>query len=234
MKSYRQILKALKEAKGLGYTKTHRKGPTGIGKTIEDLLGIPENNIPGPDGVRLELKSERKNARSMVTLFTKSPLPPKINTYLVKRFGYVTSLSKGRKILHTTVNGLAYNTIKGKRGFKAGIGRDKIELFYNLKPVCYWDRKTLQHSFETKLPRLLYVKALSQGRGAKEQFWFNEAWLLSGFSFINFVKLLKQGKILIDVRIGQYPNGEGHDHGTGFRVFPSALDLCFSNRKKVL
>ena len=48
MKSYGQILKALKEAKKLGYTKTHRKGPTGIGKTIEDLLGIPENNIPGP------------------------------------------------------------------------------------------------------------------------------------------------------------------------------------------
>lgn len=27
-----------------GWIKTHRSGPTGIGKTLEDLLGIPENN----------------------------------------------------------------------------------------------------------------------------------------------------------------------------------------------
>lgn len=29
----------------MGWIPTHRAGPTGIGKTLEDLLGIPENNI---------------------------------------------------------------------------------------------------------------------------------------------------------------------------------------------
>jgi len=28
-----------------GWIPTHRPGPTGIGKTLEDLLGITENNI---------------------------------------------------------------------------------------------------------------------------------------------------------------------------------------------
>lgn len=32
----------------MGWIKTHRSGPTGIGKTLEDLLGIIENNIDGP------------------------------------------------------------------------------------------------------------------------------------------------------------------------------------------
>jgi len=32
----------------MGFIKTHRTGYTGIGKTLEDLLGIIENNISGP------------------------------------------------------------------------------------------------------------------------------------------------------------------------------------------
>jgi len=80
----------------------------------------------------------------------------------------------------------------------------------------------------------LYVKADCRGRGANEEFWFNEAWLLTGFDFENFVKLLKEGHILVDIRIGQYQDGRPHDHGTGFRVSPDRLDLCFSHREQVI
>ena len=41
----------------MGWIRTHRSGPTGIGKTLGDLLGIPENNIDGPDSGDYELKS---------------------------------------------------------------------------------------------------------------------------------------------------------------------------------
>jgi len=81
---------------------------------------------------------------------------------------------------------------------------------------------------------LLYVKADSRGTGVEEEFWYNEAWLLKGFDFENFVKLLKEGTILVDIRIGQYPNGRVHDHGTAFRVLPTKLDLCFLFRKRIL
>ncbi len=69
---------------------------------------------------------------------------------------------------------------------------------------------------------------------SNEEFWFNEAWLLSGFDFKGFVKLLKEGTILVDIRIGQYKDGRTHDHGTGFRVFPAKLDLCFSYRQRII
>jgi hypothetical protein len=72
---------------------------------------------------------------------------------------------------------------------------------------------------------------------SNEEFWFNEAWLLSGFDFDNFSQLLKEGIILVDIRIGQYSDGRSHDHGTGFRgfrVFPAKLDLCFSHREKIM
>jgi len=78
------------------------------------------------------------------------------------------------------------------------------------------------------------VKAEIKDCGSNEKFWFNEAWLLSGFNFNNFINLLRKGTILVDIRIGQYPDGRSHDHGTGFRVFPVQLDLCFQHREKIM
>jgi hypothetical protein len=235
MKGYNSILKKLKAIKEMGYIKTHRAGNTGIGKTLEDLLGIKENNIPGPNSHMIELKSARKNATSMLTLFTKSPLPPKANSVLLERFGYESKRGNNKKELHTKVSAKGFNTIKGKPGFKIVIEKDRINLVTNGNEVVgYWDRETLKKSFEKKLPKLLYVKADSRGRGSEEEFWFNEAWLLSGFNFENFVRLLQEGTILVDIRIGQYPDGRAHDHGTGFRVLPAKLDLCFEHREKIL
>ena len=54
------------------------------------------------------------------------------------------------------------------------------------------------------------------------------------FDFDNFVKLIKYGEIKVYIRIGQYSDGNPHDHGTGFRIFPDKLDLCFSKRKRIV
>jgi len=235
MIGYNELVRKLKAIKKMGYIKTHRTGNTGIGKTLEDLLGIKENNIPGPNAAMIELKSARKNAKSMLTLFTKSPLPPKANSVLLERFGYESARGNRRKELHTTVNAKEFNILKGNPGFKIDIQKDRINLITaDNEIVGYWDRKTLRNSFERKLPKLLYVKAEMRGKGSDEEFWFNEAWLLSGFDFGKFVRLLKEGIILVDVRIGQYPDGRPHDHGTGFRILPDKLDLCFSNRKRIM
>lgn len=235
MKEYWQLISKLRKIKKSGYVKTHRAGDTGIGKTLEDLLGIEENNIPGPNGRLIELKSARKNAKSMLTLFTKSPLPKKANSLLLQRYSYPSKRGNNRKELHTTVNAKSYNTLKGKVGFKIDIKEDRIELTSESKEVLgYWDKRTLVMSFERKLPKLLYVKADSRGSRANEEFWFNDTWLLTGFDFENFVNLLKEGTILVDIRIGQYPDGRPHDHGTGFRVMPDKLDLCFAHREKVM
>ena len=40
MKSYKELVEKLKKIKERGWIKTHRQGNTGIGKTLEDILGI--------------------------------------------------------------------------------------------------------------------------------------------------------------------------------------------------
>ena len=233
MKTFDELVDGIKKLKKRGFIKTHRSGNTGIGKTLEDLLGIEENNFPGPDGITTELKSARKNSKSMLTLFTKSPDPHGINSKLLKNFGYPGE--NGKLHLHSTINALEFNTLKGKTGFKIEIKDGQINIASKLKNIVpYWKKETLQKSFEKKYKELLYVKADTKGWDSNEEFHFNEAWLMKGFDFDNFVKLLKNGEIKVDIRIGQYEDGSPHDHGTGFRVFPDKLHLCFSKRKMVL
>ena len=85
-----------------GYVRSHRQHDTGIGKTLEDLLGITENNVSGPDFSTYELKSARKSSTSMLTLFTKAPLPRGANKRLLEVFGYkqrkVSASHKQRKL----------------------------------------------------------------------------------------------------------------------------------------
>jgi len=236
MRDYNEFVLKLKEIKELGWVKTHRRGNTGIGKTLEDLLGINENNIPGPDACgNIELKATRKPTISMLTLFTKTPQPTSINSKLLRWFGYITPNSHNRPILHTTISGSNYNSLRGHPGFIIKHDLTKINLVHNKQGVvAYWERNHLKEVFERKLPQLMYVLADYKGSGEFEEFYFNEAYLLKGFSFEDFSKLLEEGKIYIDIRIGQYPDGSTHDHGTAFRVKQDELDNCFSNKIRII
>jgi len=92
----------------------------------------------------------------------------------------------------------------------------------------------LEKTFNQKLPAVMYVKAECRGKGEKEEFWFNEVWYLKGFDFDRFKELIKNDIILIDLRIGRYPDGRIHDHGTGFRIRQDKLELCFKERKRII
>ena len=113
MKTYDELLEGLTELKKRGFVKTHRAGDTGIGKTLEDLLGIDENNFAGPDGKDTELKAARKNSPSMLTLFTKAPLPRGINSKLRKEYGYPDKKFRSKLVLRTTINAIDFKTNLG-------------------------------------------------------------------------------------------------------------------------
>lgn len=239
LKTFDEILESLKEIKKQGYHKTIRTGNTGVGATLEHLLQIPENNIAGPNGVQTELKSRRKNSSGMVTLFTKTPEPPKINSVLLEHYGYPSKKSPQQKNLHTTAYTHKFNTIHNKESFKINILNDRIEIVHKNPipsvPVPHWTKTSLEKAFNKKYPRwLLLVIADSRGKGKNEEFWFNEAYQLSEFSFTNFLKLLNNQTIYVDVRIGIRSDGRPHDHGTGFRIQHDKLDRCFSSRTRVL
>jgi len=243
MLGYDQIEKNLKRIAGQWYF-SHRKGPTGVGKTLEDLLGIPENNIPGPNGEMVEIKAIREGEESMITLFTKTPGGKNTIGILLDRFGH-TDKTRGKKVLHTTLSGDKYTDVTTEHGvFPLKIDFDyddygNITLIqivdYNHNTYAYWERAELERTFRSKLGgSLILVLALSRRESNRECFCYHKALLLKGFSFDKFIDLIKNGKIKIDLRIGRYPNGRVHDHGTGFRISPNYIEHCFTSKKTII
>lgn len=231
-----------KKIVGMGWITTHRSGPTGIGKTLEDLLDITENNFDGPDFGDYELKSCRLNSNSMLTMFTKTPQPRGAANTLRETFGYSSdAYDNDEKVLHATLSADRYVPI-ANTGHQLIVvcDSDKISIVAEDKKIyAYWTRDQLKKAFEKKYKnKFVYAKALSQGTGASEQFKFTEAYEVSGFDYDAFVSLLEQGKIYIDLRIGQYhggaKDGQTHDHGTGFRIKEIDQPLLFKTCNKIV
>jgi hypothetical protein len=234
MKGFNELVASLNQISGK-WIPSHRTHDTGIGKTLEDLLGIPENNFPGPNGERVELKSMRKGSNSMLTLFTKAPKPLSGTKELLTNIGYPDSERGNRNVLHFDLYGNRLASVRSGHQIGLKIGDDYISIIdENNHSYCGWTYLDLNSAFEKKLHRILLVKADSRFQNGREEFNYNEAWVLMGFSFERFISLIKQGIVKIELRLGLYENGRLHDHGTGFRVKESNLQDCFAYRDRIL
>lgn len=225
----------------MGWIKTHRAGPTGIGKTLEDLLEIPENNIDGPDFGDYELKAMRSSSNSMLTLFTKTPKPPKVNSLLLKNYGFSSDNYENKeKVLHSILNAQVFTSLGDTgKALKIKCYRDKISIIdKDGTEPAYWDVLELRQAFLKKYKyHLIHVFADSVFNGynkSDEEFKFHTAWELYDFSFENMLTLLSEGILKVDIRIGQYLDGSPHDHGTGFRIQEHYLDKMFKNKNILL
>jgi len=217
-----------------GWIQTHRSGPTGIGKTLEDLLEIQENNFDEPDFGNYELKAMRSSATSMLTLFTKTPKPPRVNAKLLDDYGFATeNYDNGKKVLHTTLLATRPSELGNTgKSLQVKCGDNQIFIIdHTGKEVAYWNSNELEKAFLKKYKyRLVHAYADSKGEGKEEQFKFHTALELYDFSFENMITLLREGIIKVDIRIGQYSNGKPHDHGTGFRIQEKYLDRMFKSQ----
>src|SRR3989304_4034604 len=198
--NYDEFVEKIKQIKNRGFVPSNRPGDTGIGKTLEDLLDISENNIAGPDFDIYELKSGRKDSASMLTLFTKAPMPKGANKSLLEAFGYKQRTKQNRKKqdvtdfvdinvheqecstrekeLHVTVDSKSINSV----GLRLEIRDNRIYISNPKNVLAYYDEGTLREAFEKKYKKLVLVLASSKKEDGKEYFWFNEAYLLEGFS----------------------------------------------------
>src|SRR3990167_5590577 len=71
-----ELIAKLKEISAMGWIPNARRGNAGgIGNTLEELLGIEENNLPIPNAAEWELKTQRLATSSLTTLFHTEPSP---------------------------------------------------------------------------------------------------------------------------------------------------------------
>jgi len=67
------LIEELKKIRAMGWIPDARRGNVGgVGNTLEDLLGIEENNLPIPNAAEWELKCQRANTTSLIPVCSQS------------------------------------------------------------------------------------------------------------------------------------------------------------------
>lgn len=247
MKSDKEkIIEAFKLVKHRGFVKSNRKNNTGIGKTFEDYVGVVENNIDEADLYGFEIKAHRERTSSYITLFTKTPnFPCGANAYLRDKYGIPDKSNSLLKKLHTSIFADRYNTFNDSISFRLindSNGFLKIGI-YDLVTKQLIDSNVgytydcIETVLHKKLKSLFYVSAEREYREDDEYFHFNRAEIYSNPSLARFLKLLNDGKIMLDIRIGSYKSGrmfgKAHDHGSGFRIREANLRLLYEDYEEI-
>lgn len=230
----KELIKHLEELKSKGFVETSRKGPTGIGHLLEKELGLNETNIAIPDiGGRVELKGTRRNANSLITLFTFNKA-----VWLVKQKEIITKYGyedeQGRQALYNIVNKKTPNS----QGFYLVSDPKRHLIILKNKNeeqnIAEWSTYVIAGKFMTKLDRLLLIFADNKIENGKEHFHFNEAYLLENPTPEKFLEAFEKSKLIIDIRMHLKPSGGVRNHGTGFRISEKNLTLLYAKKKRLI
>ena len=128
-----ELIAKLKEISAMGFVPNARRGNHGgIGNTLEDLLGIQENNLPIPNAAEWELKTQRINTSSLTTLFHIEPSPRAIRfvpQVLLPKYGWAhqedgKKYPKGEMSFRQTIHGQS----RSDRGFMVVIDRKERKI----------------------------------------------------------------------------------------------------------
>ena len=225
-----ELNERLKAIKDMGWIVSKRKGNTGIGYTLETLLDLKENNLKTADFGEIELKSQRKNASSLVTMFTFNNGAWLIPTKeVVEKYGYVDS--QGRKALYSTVN-----THPNAQGLYLEIKNDDLNLYHlDATLIAKWRIENIIGTFSKKMPSLVEVYAKTRKNSdGKEEFLFDEAFFLKNPDAGKFIKLIRKNVVVVDIRMHLKNNGSVRNHGTGFRINEKFLKNCFSKKVRLI
>jgi len=229
------LQKELKTLKEKGFLPSLRKGPTGIGYTLEKYLNLKENNVAIPDiGGRVELKATRRGSGSLITLFTFNRGVWKISQKaLLEKYGY--NDESGRLSLYNLVKVGAINTqgltlkIDQKKNSVSLINESDGEL------IAEWSMYTIVGRFLNKTERLILVIADSRiTEKNKEEFHFNEAYLLQNPKPECFLEAFQKGSVVIDIRMHLNPKNAVRNHGTGIRVRENDIELLYEKKEMLL
>lgn len=215
------------EIKAMGFVKSTRRGPTGVGHTLETLMGLEEDNIPMPDLGEVELKGHRAGSSSLVTLFTYDKKCWKVKQLpAIRKYGTPDKDPEkmGRLGMYFTLTRKPNGS-----GLFVDIGEEEISVTHVTDGIlATWSLEILAKQFEKKFPAMMFVSALNEFRDGGEWFQYTRAQLLKGTSPDILRTQIAEGNVLLDLRM--HDKGTcARNHGTGFRTDEDKLPLLFSD-----
>ena len=235
-----ELLDLLQDISDKGFVPSTTNADSGVGDTLESLLGIRRNSNRAPDYKGIEIKSSRLNARTgrqenRSTLFSKIPnweiSRLKSARELLDNYGYV-SASTGRSALQVTLSNspnaqglyLAFNE-KDSRVDNLFTDNNKTQ------EVVSWKIEELENSLREKHRNTFWVKAKSDHRQGFEHFHYVQVVATSTPLVANFSQLVNLGSIQMDFTISEKLKLDGRikvrDHGYLWKIAPEDFGLLF-------
>lgn len=256
MKAYTKdsLIEALANIRNKGWIPTGRRNNDGgVGNTLEDLLGIEENNLPIPNAAEWELKAQKKGTTSLITLFHMEPSPRAykfVPSVLLPEFGWEhqeagQKYSNNEKSFRQTINATSYSN----RGFTIKVDRNDRKIIVDfdpcrivdkahpewiktvskktLQPNPYWGFDDLYHKAGTKLHNCFFVWAESKTINGTLHFHYQDIYILKKFDLNKFIDAIETGDVYVD-----FDARTGHNHGTKFRLQRKAIVNLYAEVKK--
>ncbi|MDC3095782.1 MvaI/BcnI family restriction endonuclease [Alphaproteobacteria bacterium] len=206
-----------------GYIKTKRVGDTGIGYTLETLLGIQANSSRNPDYKGIEIKSSRKRT-TKPTLFSKAP------NWTLSNFNNGQDLATARgkndpnrgnlKTLFHTISHLEKNSydlkllMDNNYLYQIHVSNNSYE-----KDVL-WELDVLKETIKRKHKETFWISAKSRGQSGtpSEEFLYDHIVHTGNIDLNSFIILIETGDITVDYLLWEkkegwqnYINKNGHD-----------------------
>ncbi len=231
-----ELLQKLRDISAMGFVESMRHGPTGIGFTLESLLGIRANSSQTPDYKGIELKSGRMPAngvaRNRSTMFSQIPKWElshlKSGKEILKAYGYYNE-EKDRIQLYCSVAAMPNSQGLFMRVDSSGAFVENLAVKEDgsESPVVVWVLSELETTLAAKHKETFWIKAKQRKSGSKELFHFTNVVHTRSPLINNFGLLVDTGKIEMDYTLSSKPSGGTRDHGYLFKLWPRDFYLLF-------
>lgn len=234
-----ELLEKLRTISRQGYIKTLKKGDTGVGYTLETLLGIQANSSKRPDYKGVELKAARNRGRrgDRTTIFSKVPdwesSRLKSSKEILRARGYFSAEKNRHQLFHT----LSCSK-KNSLGLILNIEKEKLYQKYvnlegDMETDVVWKLSVLNSAFLEKHNQTLWVYADTSGKGHSEEFFYSQAKYTRGPDESRLALLLETGDITVDYSIQETATGGAKDQGYLFKIAQENIELLFDNPKNI-
>lgn len=262
--SKEELIQDFKQIYTQGWIENKRGNNDGaVGNTLEDLLHIPENNLPIPNAAEWELKAQRSNTTSLLTLFHMEPSPRALRmvpNVLLPKYGWPSQQAggkygEGEMSFRATLNASTYTN----RGFKVNVNdvERKIEIMFDSSKTSpdhaewlgkvkekvgntadfeirpYWGFDDLFHKAGTKLINCFYVRADVRKERVNGR---NKTFFL--YDYVLKLSHFDQGKFIDAIRNGKiyidFDARTHHNHGTKVRIHFNDIPLLYRDAEVVL
>jgi hypothetical protein len=232
---FEELLERLSDIAGKGFIKTLRPGDTGVGFTLETLLGIAANSSKKPDYNGIELKASRfRTAQTgQAAIFSQVPnwkiSRLKGSKAILEERGRYSEAKERNQLFHE-ISAKAPNSYR----LQLDVGDDVLDQVYVpedgsvIKDVT-WQLDKLRRRFAAKHKESAWITALTAGRGADEEFWYKHVKHTHGVDPTAFPILLESGAITVHYLIKELPSGAAKDQGYLFKTSTKNLELLFES-----